>query len=121
MKFLCLIYLDEQRMSALPAAEMNSLNVGHLDLNDDLRASGHFVEAEALAPSRDAVTLRVRRGKSTVTDGPFAEAKEIVAGFYLIEARDITEAISIASRFPSAPLGTIEVWPTRQLVVEGRS
>jgi hypothetical protein len=120
MKYLCLIYLDEARMAALPTAEMNALNAGHLDLNDSLRASGHFIEAEALEPARAAATLRVRQGKATVTDGPFAESKEMVAGFYLIEARDREEAIRIASRFPSAPLATIEVWPTRQLVVDGR-
>jgi hypothetical protein len=121
MKYLCLIYLDEQQMDALPAAEMDSLNARHLDLNDDLRRSGHFVEAEALEPARTAATLRMRQGRPSVTDGPFAEAKEVVAGFYLLEARDRDEALSIAARFPSAPLGRVEVWPTRQLVVEGRT
>jgi hypothetical protein len=121
MKYLCLIYLDEQQMDALPAAEMDSLNARHLDLNDDLRRSGHFVEAEALEPARRAATLRMRQGRPSVTDGPFAEAKEVVAGFYLIEARDRDEALEVAARFPSAPLGRVEVWPTRQLVVEGRT
>jgi len=121
MKYLCLIYLDEQKMAALPAAEMNALNARHLDLNDALRASGHFIEAEALEPAAQGAYLRVRHGKPAVTDGPFTEAKELVAGFYLIEARDMSEAIRIAARFPSAPLGTVEVRPTRQLVVEGRS
>ncbi|HYU37301.1 MAG TPA: YciI family protein [Gemmatimonadales bacterium] len=118
MKYLCLIYLDEQKMAALPAGEMNALNAGHLALNDALRASGHFIEAEALEPAATAAWLRARHGKPTVTDGPFTEAKELVAGFYLIEARDMSEAIQVAARFPSAPLGTVEVRPTRQLVVE---
>lgn len=117
MKYLCLIYLDEAQMAALPAHEMNALNVGHLALNDDLRTSGHLIEAEALEPSSTAATMRVRGGKTSVVDGPFAETKELVAGFYLIDARDMAEAISIASRFPSAPLATVEIWPTRQLIV----
>lgn len=121
MKYLCLIYLDEEQMAALPAHEMNALNVGHLALNDELRASGHFIEAEALEPSSTAASIRVRRGKTSVVDGPFAETKELVAGFYLIDARDMAEAIAIASRFPSAPLATIEVWPTRQLIVDDTS
>ena len=120
MKYLCLIYLNEQEMDALPAAEMNSLNARHLDLNDDLRASGHFIEAEALEPAATTACIRVRNGKAAVTDGPFAESKEMVAGFYLIEARDMPEAVQIAARFPSAPHGRVEVRPTRQLIVEGR-
>ena len=117
MKYLCLIYLDEEQMGALPAGEMNRLNKGHLALNDKLRQSGHFIEAEALEPSRAAKTVRVRNGVVHVTDGPFTETKELVAGFYLIEAQSEAEAIEIATRFPSAPLARIEVWPTRQLIV----
>ncbi len=117
MKFLCLIYLNEDEMDALPADEMNQLNKGHLALNDHLRQSGHFIEAEALEPSRTMATVRVRNGKVHVTDGPFTETKELVAGFYLIEARDRDEAIEIATRFPSASRATVEVWPTRQLIV----
>jgi hypothetical protein len=64
--------------------------------------------------------VRVRQGKASVTDGPFTETKELVAGFYLIEARDLSEAIQVAARIPSAPLGTVEVRPTRQLIVESR-
>jgi hypothetical protein len=117
MKFLCLIYLDEDKMDAMPASEMSALNARHLAFNDGLRKSGHFIEAEALEPGRTTSTLRVRQGKSSVTDGPFTESKELIAGFYLIEARDQTEAVEIASQIPSAPLGTIEVRPTRQLIV----
>ena len=117
MKYLCLIYLDEDQMSALPAEEMNRLNKGHLALNDTLRQSGHFIEAEALESSRAAKTVRVRNGTVHVTDGPFAETKELVAGFYVIEANSQEEAIEIATRFPSAPLARVEVWPTRQLLV----
>jgi hypothetical protein len=121
MRYLCLIYLDEERMDAMPAGEMDALNAAHLDLNDDLQASGHFVEAEALGPGASTVTVRLRQGKVTTTDGPFTEAKELVAGFYLLEARDLSEAVELAARIPSAPLGTIEVRPVRQLVVPGRA
>lgn len=120
MKYLCLIYLNERELDAMPAADMNALNAAHLDLNDELRATGHLIEAEALEPVRRTACLHVRNGRTTVTDGPFAESKEVVAGFYLIEARDIDEAVAVASRFPSAPLGRVEVRPTRELIVEGR-
>lgn len=121
MKYLCLIYLNEEEMEAMPKHEMDALNARHLDFNEELRQSGHFIEAEALAPGRATAKIRVRKGNVGVTDGPYAESKELVAGFYLIEASDMEEAIAIASRFPSAPLGTIEVRPTRQLVVPGRA
>ena len=118
MRYLCLIHLNETEMSDLPHATMNDLNVRHLALNDDLRASRHFVEASALESSGAAVRLQMRGSKRTVVDGPFTETKELVAGFYLIEARDMQEAIGIAARFPSAPYATIEVWPTRELEVD---
>ena len=119
MTFLCLIHLDPARMAALPPAEVNELNRRHLDLNAELRATGHFVAAEALdaAPSMRRVTPRA--GRTTVVDGPFTETKELVAGFYLIEARDIDEAAAIAARFPGAAHGYVDVWPTCRLVVDG--
>ena len=118
MRYLCLIHLDEQAMAKLPHAEMNDLNVRHLALNEELRNSGNLVEASALESSAKAVRLRIRSGRRTVVDGPFTETKELVAGFYLIEAGGMEEAIAIASRFPSAALATIEVWPTRDLEVD---
>ena len=121
MKFLCLIYLSEEEMDAMPAGDMNTLNVKHLDFNDGLRGSGRFIEAEALEPAGATACVRVRSGKASVTDGPFAETKEQVAGFYLIETRDRNEAIQIAAKIPSAPLGTVEVRAIRPLVVEGRN
>jgi hypothetical protein len=119
MRFLCLIHLDEAEMGALPAYEMDALNAGHLDLNDELRQRGQLIEADALQPSSE--TVRLRHGKrASFTDGPFTEAKEMIAGFYLIEARDIDEAVEIASRFPGGRHGTVEVRPCRELVVPGR-
>jgi hypothetical protein len=120
MRYLCLIHLDQQRLDALPAAELNALNAAHLDLNDALRQTGNFLVAEALDPPSTAACVRIRDGKSSITDGPFAETKEMVAGFYLIEARDMEEAVAIAARIPAAHLGTVEVRPARQLIVEGR-
>jgi len=100
-------------------ADMSALNAKHLEFNNRLRKSGNWIEAEALEPAKTMKRVRLRRGKPAVTDGPFAESKELVAGFYLIEARDIKEATRIASEVPSASIGTIEVWPTRKLIVDG--
>ncbi|HEU4883728.1 MAG TPA: YciI family protein [Longimicrobium sp.] len=121
MRYLCLIYWDEQKLATLPADELNALNAAHLDFNDDLRRSGHFIEAEALQPSRESRCVRVKNAKPLITDGPFAEAKEVVAGFYLLEVRDEAEALEIAARIPSASYATIEVRQGRTLVVAGRS
>ncbi len=104
-------------MDALPPDEMHALNVGHLRLNDELRASGRLVEAEALEPAATAVTVRPRRERTVVTDGPFTETKELVAGFYLLEAADLDEAIAIASRFPGAQHGAVEIRRVRPLPV----
>lgn len=121
MRYLCLIHLDEKELEAMPAADMSALNAAHLDFNDGLRASGHFIVAEALEPARTTARVRVRQGKRSVTDGPYAETKEMIAGFYLIEARDMDEAIGIAAQIPSAVLGFVEVRPARQLNVDGRT
>ena len=119
MKYLILIHLDEKELYAMSETDMSALNARHLEFNNRLRKSGNWIEAEALQPASTSKQVRVRKGKPSVTDGPFAESKELVAGFYLIEARDISEATRIASEIPSASIGTIEVWPTRKLVVEG--
>jgi hypothetical protein len=121
VRYLCLIYWDEQKLANFPAAELNALNAAHLDFNDELRRSGHYVEAEALVPSRESRCVRIKQAKPVVTDGPFTEAKEMVAGFYLLEVRDEDEALRIAARIPSAAHATIEVRAVRGLVVEGRS
>lgn len=120
MRYLCLIYLTDDEMEAMPTGDMDALNARHLDFNDELAASGQMVEAEALAPTGEALCLRLRNGRLSVTDGPFIETKEQVAGFYLIEARDLNEAIQVAARIPSAHLATIEVRAIRKLVVPGR-
>ena len=121
MKYLCLIYLDGKQLAAMPESEMSQLNARHLEFNEGLVTSGQFIEAEALEPGEMATCLRIRAGKVGITDGPYAETKEQVAGFYFIEARDLNEAIQVASRIPSAPLGVVEVRPCRDLVVDGVS
>jgi hypothetical protein len=121
MRYLCLIYLDEQQLAAMPEAQMSALNARHLEFNDGLLTSGQFIEAEALQASGTTTCVRVRQGKTSIIDGPYAETKEQVAGFYLIEARDLNEAILVAARIPSAPLGTVELRPCRDLIVDGES
>ncbi len=122
MRYLCLIHLDQQQLDALPHAERNALNAAHLDYNDELRRRKHFLLAEALDPPGTASCVRLRGGNAVVTDGPFAETKEIIAGFYVIEAADMKEAITIAAALPVAVsgLGTVEVRPACQLAVDGR-
>ena len=110
MKYLCLVYGDEQSMQAMDDRCCAAYH-------DAVRASGHCMAAEALQPVSSATTVRVRNGKTSVTDGPFAETKECLAGFYLMEARDLNEAIQLASRIPPAEIGSIEVRPVRTLNV----
>jgi hypothetical protein len=119
MRYLCLIHLDPKQLAAMPEKEMSALNARHLEFNDRILDSGHFIEAEALQPAAESTCVRIRNGKVALTDGPYAETKEMVAGFYLIEARDLNEAIQVAARIPSAPLGTVEVLPCRDLEVDG--
>lgn len=108
MKYLCLVYLDENRMSELPDEDC-------VEFDSGIRNSGHCLASEALQPVQTATTVRVRNGRVSVTDGPFAETKEQLAGFYMIEARDLNEAIQIASRIPPARVGSIEVRPVRPI------
>jgi hypothetical protein len=120
MRYVCLIYLDESALAAMPAEQESDLNAAHWDYNDRLRSTGNFIAAEALAPAAETTQVTVRAGKATVVDGPFAETKEVIAGFYLIEARDMDHAVDIASKLPSASIATIEVRPARQLHVIGK-
>ncbi len=110
MKYLCLVYLEEQKLRAVPDSECMACGNG-------FRNSGLLVAAEALQPVDTATTVRVRNGKVSITDGPFAETKEQLAGFYLIDARDLNDAIQIAARIPPAREGSIEVRPIRELDV----
>ena len=115
MKFVFLIYHDEKALDALPPKEMQTLVDGALDYDEEIRRSGHYVVSNALQRVRTARTVRVRGGKVSTTDGPFAETKEQLGGFFLVEAKDIDEACAVAARFPPARLGTIEVRPVQEL------
>jgi hypothetical protein len=113
MKYLCLIYEDEKKnwKWTAPQAEQEALMGEYLALNESLRSSGRYVAAEALQPTQTATTVRVRNGKVSTTDGPYIETKEQLGGFYLIEAKDLNEAIQITSRIPAARFGGVEVRP----------
>jgi hypothetical protein len=115
MRYLCLVYIDEQKLEALSPAESAALTDEALAYDEALRASGHFVVANALQPVRTATTIRVRSGTPSTTDGPFAETKESLGGFILIEARDLNDAIRVASGIPPMRLGCIEVRPIQEL------
>jgi len=108
MKYLCLVYGEEKAIQSMDDRHC-------LDYDESVRASGHCIASEALQPVATATTVRVRGGKVSVTDGPFAETKECLAGFYLVEARDLNEAIQLASRIPPAAVGSIEVRPIRPI------
>lgn len=111
MKYLCLAYEEERRLNALTEREWQALRQETLDYVEALRASGQLLDARPLQSARTAATLRVRNGKLSVTDGPFAESKEQIGGFFLIEAADFEEAVGIAAKWPSARIGSIEVRP----------
>ena len=115
MKFLFMIFHDEAILDALPGKEMQTLVDSALDYDEEIRQSGHYIASNALERARSARTIRVRGGKATITDGPFAETKEQLGGFFLIEAKDMDEACEVAARFPPARIGTIEVRPVQEL------
>ena len=108
MKYLCLVYGRESDIVGMDDMKC-------LDFDQSIRASGHCIASEALESVETATTVRVRNGKVAITDGPFAETKEQLAGFYMIEARDLDEAISIAARIPPAEVGSVEVRPIRPI------
>jgi hypothetical protein len=109
LKFVCLVYGEEKDMRAMTDDEC-------MAYDKDLRNTGRCLASEALQPVHTAATVRVRNGKVSVTDGPFTETKECLAGFYLIEAKDLKDAIQIASEIPPAHVGSIEVRPVRELM-----
>ena len=114
MKFMCLAYEDERIFDDMSPAEWEALRQETIAYVEDLRANGHLVATHALQSLRKSTTVRVRGGSKIVTDGPFAEAKEQVGGYFLIEAKDRDEAVRLAARWPSARLGAIEVRPIEE-------
>ena len=111
MRYLCLIYSDEAQWETMPEAEVNAVMGEYFAFTDSIKKSGHYVAGDALKPTTTATSVRVRNGKLSTTDGPFAETKEHLGGYYLIEAKDLNDAIQVAARIPSARIGTIEVRP----------
>lgn len=108
MKYLCLVYAEERRLAAVADAECVSFDA-------TIRDSGYCLASEALEPVATATTVRVRNRQVSITDGPFAETKEQLAGFYMIEARDLNEAIQVAAQIPPARVGSVEVRPIRPI------
>lgn len=111
MKYLCLVYSEESKLEGFGDDECQAYD-------DGLRKAGQCLASEALEPVQSATTVRVRNGKVSITDGPFAETKEQLAGFYLVDARDLNHALQIAAKIPPARVGSIEVRPVR--VLSGR-
>src|SRR5215475_2134299 len=115
MQYLCLIYQDESIVQKLPKAEFEKIHGEYLAFYDELKESGRLLGNNGLQPTQTATTVRVRNGKVTTTDGPFAETKEQLGGYFLIESRDLNEAIQIAAKIPSARFGSIEVRPVWEI------
>jgi hypothetical protein len=111
MQYLLLIYENEQIAATMPERERGQFHEDYMVFTRELKASGKMLAGEALQPVRTATTVRVRDGKSVTTDGPFAETREQLGGFYMIEAKDLDEARAIAARIPSSFHGSIEVRP----------
>lgn len=111
MKYLCLIYDDEKTMAGMSKEESETFMGDYFAFTEDIKKSGHYVAGDALQPVQTATTVRIRSGKTSTTDGPFAETKEQLGGYYMIEARDLNDAIQVASRIPSARTGSVEVRP----------
>jgi hypothetical protein len=120
MKYLCLAYEEENRLNSLSRTEWEALRRETLDYLEELGQQGYLIAAEPLQSVQTATTVRVRNGKLSITDGPFAETKETLGGFFLIDAADLNEALKIASRWPSARLGSIEVRPVEEGLREER-
>ncbi len=111
MKYLCLVWCEEGTFESLSKDEQKQLDRNSLEYDRDLARGGHMIAAEALQPPANSIVVRVRQAEISVTDGPFAESKEQIAGFILVEAKDLNEAIRIAAGIPLAKLGSIEVRP----------
>ncbi|WP_460422585.1 YciI family protein [Pseudomonas sp. ZL2] len=112
MKYLCLVYCDESLLHSLPESPADAECMAYAE---SIQGSGRMLAAEALQPVQTATTVRVRGGQMSLTDGPFAETKEQLAGFYLVDARDLNEALNIARGIPAARVGSVEVRPIREL------
>jgi hypothetical protein len=114
MKYLCLVYMEEKNLQAMSEAERKVLSDESMAYCDALVKQGEMLSASPLHPVETATTVRVRSGKVSTTDGPFAETKEQLGGYLLIDVRDLNDAVRIASKFPAAQYGSIEVRPIKE-------
>ncbi len=115
MRYLCLIYDAESKWTTMTPAETGAFMGEYGAFTENVKASGHYIGGNPLKPTSTATTVRVRSGKISTTDGPFAETKEQLGGYYLIEAKDLNDAIQVAARIPSARIGSIEVRPIMEM------
>ena len=114
MKYLCLVYHEGTELNALPGSEQGALVDEALCYREDLRKSGHYIASETVQPAQMATTIRVRNGQVSIRAGPYAQTKEQLSGFYLIDARDLNDAIRVASKMPPARLGCVEIRPLEE-------
>jgi len=114
MKYLCLIYDDESKWGTMPKEQADAMMGEYFAFTEGVKKSGHYVGGEALQPTHTATSVRVRQGKISTTDGPFAETKEALGGYYLINAKDLNDAIQVAAKIPSARIGTVEIRPIQE-------
>jgi hypothetical protein len=115
LQYLCLIYSDESQWPGLPKPEYDRVLGEYLTYMHDIRKSGHYLGCNRLQPTGSATTVRVRNERIATTDGSFAETKEQLGGYFLLEARDLNEAIQLAARIPGARYGCIEVRPIMEV------
>ena len=111
MKYLCLIYDEEKKLATMSKADGDAMMGEYFGFTEGIKKSGHYLGGNALQPVQTATTVRVRNGKLSTTDGPFAETQEQLGGYYLIEAKDLNDAIRVAAQIPSSRIGSIEVRP----------
>ena len=114
MRYLCLIYDEEKKWETMSKAESDAYMGEYFQFTNDIKASGQYLGGNALQPVHTATTIRSRNGKLSTTDGPFAETKEQLGGYYLIEARDLNDALQVAQKIPSVRTGSIEVRPIQE-------
>jgi hypothetical protein len=115
MKYLCLIYSDESQYPRMSPQDLGAMMGEYMAFGADIQKSGNYIGGNRLQPTQTATTVRIRNGKMSTTDGPFAETKEQLGGYYLVEAKDLNDAIQIASRIPGARHGSVEVRPIAEL------
>ena len=114
MRYLCLIYDEEKKLAGMSKGESDAFMGEYFAFTEDIKKSGHYIGGNALQPVHTATAVRVRSGKMSTTDGPCAETKEQLGGYYLIEAKDLNDALQVAAKIPSAKLGTVEVRPIQE-------